>query len=113
MRDLKTKDLPTFIVALLICVGLYLIHSSYVGRDGRLPGEVETFKTPTEPQGGFRVPPGERWGYERAGDGTNTNLFVMGPRGPDGKIVARVICDRRGLVCGVVQPDGSIEWKKN
>jgi len=82
-------------VAAIFCVGLLVIHRGYVGRTGKLPGEVETFQ-PSEPQPQLPFPHNEEWHFGRAGNGTNTNLYVLGPLGPDGRIIPRVYYTRRG-----------------
>ena len=89
MRDLKMKDLPTFLAACIFCIGLLFVHSSSLKRTGRLPGEIETFR-PSEPVHHFGPPAGEEWHFAPvASVGPGRNVYALGPLGPDGKIVPR------------------------
>jgi hypothetical protein len=111
LRDLNYKNLPMLVLVTGAAAVLYVLHAGYIQRTGRLPGEIETFKPSCgdRPSGGFSPPPGETWGMARATP-TSDNLYVMGPI-INGRISPRVYCDRKGLVSGVVQADGTIQWK--
>jgi hypothetical protein len=113
LRDLNNKNLPMLVLVTGAAVVLYVLHAGYLKQTGgRLPGEIETFHPSygDRPSGFFEPPAGEVWGMERATP-TSDNLYVMGPRDARGKVIPRVFCDRKGLVSGVVQPDGTIQWK--
>jgi hypothetical protein len=113
LRDLNNKNLPMLALVTGAAVVLYVLHAGYLKQTGgRLPGEIETFKPSygDRPSGVFEPPAGEVWSMGRATP-TSDNLYVMGPI-VNGRIIPRVYCDRKGLVSGVVQSDGTIRWKE-
>src|SRR5262249_48208913 len=89
----NVENVATFMVASVFCVGVLCIHSSYLGQTGKLPGEVETLKTSGEIV--QHIPKGEAWHIGPAYS-SPTGVKVVGPLGPDGKIVPRFYYTDRG-----------------
>lgn len=108
MSKAKARDAALWVVATFVCVGFFLLHRNYVEQTGRLPGEVQTF----HPSGGSvqHVPPGEDW-YDQLAYPPATNIHVVGPRGPDGKVIPRWYYARDGTIETYTDDHGAVKWR--
>src|SRR5262245_51299313 len=107
LSELNKKTLPMFVIMTGAAVALFLMVRAHCGLDRLLIGDV-TFFMPEEMQIGREKSNSEPGTFVPAPEGmvrhpTNTNLWIIGPVGPDGRVIPRIIVDRKGLVYGEYQ----------
>jgi hypothetical protein len=105
-------------VALLVCAIVALLASNaYFKKTGRLPFQPSPpFRATPDERPRARTPlqsaldRGEAVSWEPAYPSA-TNIVVIGPRGPDGRIIPLAYASWDGTIATVVDKNGNVTWR--